>query len=109
MKIKKMIVALLLAGLSSFSFAGMRCGTQLVQLGDDFTRVEDVCGEPDSSYHVGTKYVEQTRRDQYGNEATLTQAILVDIWVYKRGSNEFSRKLYFENGVLVNIKQGDRG
>lgn len=102
-------MGLMLMALSSVSFAGMRCGTDLVQLGDNFTRVEDVCGEPDSSYHVGTKYIEQTRRDLYGNEATLTQAILVDVWVYKRGSGQFTRTLYFENGILVDIEQGDRG
>ena len=104
-----MITGLLLMTLSSFSLAGMRCGTELVQLGDNFTRVEDACGEPDSSYHVGTKYIEQTRRDRYGNEATLAQAILVDVWVYKRGTGQFTRTLYFENGVLVDIEQGDRG
>lgn len=103
-----MLGALLLMGLSSFSLAGMRCGTELVQLGDNFTRVEDACGEPDDRYHVGTKYVEQTRRDRYGNEATLAHAILVDVWVYKRGSSQFTRMLYFENGVLVDIEQGER-
>lgn len=105
----KMIIGLMLMVLSSVSLAGMRCGTELVQLGDNFTRVEDVCGEPDSSYHVGTKHIEQTRRDQYGNEARLAQAILVDVWVYKRGSGQFTRTLYFENGILVDIEQGDRG
>lgn len=105
----KLIMGLMLMTLASVSLAGMRCGTELVQLGDNFTRVEEACGDPDSSYHVGTKYVEQTRRDQHGNTATLTQAILVDVWVYKRGSGQFTRTLYFENGVLVDIEQGDRG
>jgi hypothetical protein len=106
---KQLLLTIFLIGFSSSGLAGMRCGNELIQLGDNFARVEDVCGEPDSNYHVGTKYVEQTRRDRFGNEATLTQAILVDVWVYKGSSSKFTRTLYFENGVLVDIDLGERG
>ena len=108
--IVKILCCCFLVGLSGYgAAAGMRCGTHLVQPGDTFDEVQDDCGEPDSTYEVGTKYVELRDPRYRDRNVTYTQAILVDVWVYERGSSKFRRRLYFENGILVYIENGHRG
>lgn len=87
--------------------AGMRCGTQLVLEGYDFDRVSELCGEADSTYPMGERYIYQSVRDA-NQQASIAEVIKLDVWVYRGTDNEFSRKLYFENGVLVKIETGER-
>ena len=109
-RIVKILVFTYLVGWSCYGIAaGMRCGTRLVQPGDTFDEVVDDCGEPDSTYEVGTKYVELRNPRFRNRNVTYTQAILVDVWVYDLGSSHFRRRLYFENGILVYIENGERG
>ena len=107
--IVKLVISVAMLGLSCISAAGMRCGTHLVQPGDTFDEVEDACGQPDSTYEVGTKYIELRDPRIKNSNVTYTQAILVDVWVYNRGTSHFRRRLYFENGILVFIESGERG
>lgn len=106
---KRILLALPLLSLFpwSASAAGMRCGTHLVQEGYDFTRVEQLCGEPDSAYSLGERYIYNSVRNS-SQAATIAQVIRLDQWVYRQHQNGFSRILHFENGRLVSIELGDR-
>lgn len=96
--------------------SGMRCGTKLVSIGDDFDQVTSKCGSPASTYSVGKKIVEaynpSTGQQEY-DQGTSTyikeyKEILVEVWVYDQGGNKFRKKLFFENGELVSVETGDR-
>ena len=96
--------------------SGMRCGTKLVSLGDDFDEVTSKCGSPDSSYTIGTKVVQayNPSTGQYDYDADTStyrqefKEVQVEVWVYDQGSNKFRKKLTFENGVLVSVESGSR-
>lgn len=109
--IKKVLVFVFLSLLAGHVSANLRCGNYLVQLGDDFTRVQDICGQPYASYPLGTKYLSANRQIHDLNKvANLehVQTVITDMWVYKPGQGKLSRLLYFENGILVRIKNGKR-
>lgn len=89
------------------SAAGMRCGTHLVLEGYDFARVEQLCGEPDSAYSLGERYVYNSVRNAT-QEATIAEVIRLDQWVYRQHQNGLTRILHFENGRLVRIELGNR-
>lgn len=97
------------------SLAALRCGNQLVQIGDDFSQVLDICGEPYATMQLGTRYVslEQKYGQAYQDGAVVegieyTEAIHTEMWVYKPSQRQLKRILYFENGFLVRVQYGDR-
>lgn len=90
------------------ALASMRCGTQLVLEGYDFDRVEQLCGAADSTYPLGERYIYRTVKNWH-QEASIAEVVQVDLWVYRGSRNTMSRKLYFENGILVRIEVGDHG
>ena len=101
--------------LSASCFADFRCGNKLARIGDDFSAVLDVCGEPYATYQLGTRYitVNQTSQQNYQSElvadaAEVTEAIQTEMWVYKPGQGKLKRILYFENGILVRVTYGER-
>lgn len=119
------LIALLMFSVESL--ADLRCGNQLVQIGDDFSEVLDICGEPYATYQTGTRYVSveqkygqryQTTQSgqiiQYDDNgvatagAEYTEAIHTEMWIYKPGQRQLKRILYFENGFLVRVEYGDR-
>jgi hypothetical protein len=78
--------ALLAVGMSSGLYsnaAAMRCGTELVNEGDTQYDVETKCGRP--------TFVEQNR------------------WSYNTGSQTFTEILYFSDGRLTLIENGQYG
>lgn len=101
--------------LSLESFADLRCGNQLAQIGDDFSRVLDVCGEPYATYQLGTRYISVEQKagqvsqgSHVGGGVEYTEAIHSEMWIYKPGSGQLKRILYFENGFLVRVQYGER-
>lgn len=107
MTIVQLLLAVTLIAGSSSAFASMRCGKQLVFKGDDFDRVSSLCGEADSTRSLGDKYIYRS----VGNsteQAAIAEVIKVDMWIYRGGEHNITRKLYFENGVLVKIELGRR-
>ena len=107
MRPRQLILAAAIAAAPSLSIAGMRCGTQLVLEGYNFDEVSQVCGEADSTYDMGDKYIYRSVRNSV-EEAVIAEVVSVNMWVYRGTDNEFARNLYFENGILVDIELGRR-
>jgi len=101
---------ILLLGLCSLNVAyGMRCGHNLVELGDYKEKVLELCGEPESverrSKLAGsTLYFPHRTLDiqQY-------EEIKIEEWVYNFGHSRLKQYLRFENGELKEIKTLGRG
>lgn len=107
MKFLKLVLAVAVAVVPSLSMAGMRCGKQVVLEGYNFDRVKRICGEADSTYQMGDKYIYRSVKNSV-EEAAVAEVIKVDMWVYQGNDNNLVRNLYFENGILVKIELGDR-
>ena len=88
----------------AFSLSTMRCGTNLVELGDDKYKVLEICGEPESIYHR-TKIIGSTLHHPWRTlDIEEYEEIEVEEWIYNFGRNRFRQSLLFENGILVDIK-----
>lgn len=107
MKLLRVFLAVATAVAPSLSMAGMRCGKQIVVEGDHFDKVSRICGEADSTYAMGDKYIYRNIKNS-AEEAAIAEVIKVDMWVYRGTERNFSRNLYFENGILVKIELGER-
>ena len=113
---------LLFAGFAMEAMAdsSMRCGTQLVSIGDSKAEVLLTCGEPFLTETIGIK--EYTRQINVRNfkrgfkfdqgnlsvQDSATLAESVDKWTYHMGKGKFLRYLIFQAGELVDISTGDR-
>ncbi|MGR9087510.1 MAG: DUF2845 domain-containing protein [Gammaproteobacteria bacterium] len=95
-------------GFGSPGGSSLRCGRNLVNLGDYKAEVYDLCGEPESiethTRLVGSKF----RFPNRTIDIQEYQEIQVEEWIYKFGSKRFRQYLRFENGRLVEIKSLDR-
>lgn len=82
-----------------------RCGNRIVSEGDDISRIHHICGEPHAIQH----WTEVRLRPVYGYHYRRISHVPVEIqveeWTYNRGSRRFMRRLRFENGRLVEIRQ----
>jgi len=100
--------------------SALRCGTQLVAVGDFKEEVLADCGEPD---HVEVWQEERIFRDfstdssqSFGNEYhrnrepfLVKQQVIVERWTYNFGRQRLVRYLRFENGRLVDLRSGEHG
>lgn len=81
----------------------LRCGDQLVSVGDSKVEVIAKCGEP----------MLKTQRDEVVEEtddaSKLRVTIIIDEWTFNLGPNEFLYFLRFENGKLADIRSGGYG
>ena len=80
----------ILLGLSSAAY-GFRCGTNIVNVGDNKLQVLEKCGEP--TY----------------KELIKTDGFIVEKWYYDCGSLRFIETLTFSAGHLQAIEAGDYG
>src|SRR5574343_415246 len=87
----------------------LRCGRQLVQVGDHKLDVLDRCGEPQwTDQRMGVRG--NRLRHPYGAlELDQFEQVLIDEWVYNFGPRKFKQYLYFENGILKKIDNLDYG
>ena len=69
----------------------MRCGTQLVQVGDPTIELLQRCGEPDLK------------------ELLNTDGLIVEKWTYNCGSLRFMRIITLKGGVIYRIELADYG
>ena len=69
----------------------MRCGTQLVQVGDPTIELLQRCGEPDLK------------------ELLKTDGLIVEKWTYNCGSLRFMRIITLKGGVVYRIELADYG
>ena len=100
MKRVALLVGLLLAAADAHA---LRCGRQLVQVGDHKTDVLEKCGEPESA---DTRFgVRGSRlRHPYGAlQIEEFEEVLIEEWVYNFGPRKFKQFLQFEDGVLKKI------
>jgi len=94
---------LLLPAPASEAASSMRCGTELVQLGDSKLDVLSSCGEPalEESSELVTKGIDD---GAFVNTVTFAR----DRWHYQCGWGRLDKVLVFEGGVLVDIEVGSR-
>ncbi len=96
---------LLLATLLSTTGAwAWRCGSSLIEEGDRKSEVLEDCGKPEARYSQQVAY-----ELEIGASHRRRRYQAVDYWVYIPGWNRFARILYFNNGVLEDIRQGLHG
>lgn len=107
---KNATIWVLVLSLYSFNAAyALKCGRELIQVGDYRDEVLELCGEPDS---VETHFEVVTRKLRFPFRTQDYQEIVeieVEEWVYNLGRRRFRQYLRFENGVLKEIKSLGRG
>jgi hypothetical protein len=87
--------------------SAMRCGNQLVLIGDRHYDVLGKCGEPDAREERPEKRYFRVFRE--GRFFEVLEEVTVEEWTYNLGPNMFIRILRFENGRLVEIETGEYG
>lgn len=104
-----LLLLLLMQANTAFSISTMRCGSNIIELGDDKYKVVEICGEPESiSYRskIVGNILHHPRRtldiEQY-------EEVQVEEWIYNFGRNRIKELLRFENGILVEIRDLKRG
>lgn len=79
---------------------GMRCQTQLVYEGDTRYDVVRKCGEPlDKIIHEESIPL----YDDWGYQIGVTQKV-VEVWIYQRSTTDFRYDVYFDDGLVKEIK-----
>ena len=93
---KALVLALMLAICNPVRAAStLRCGTELMSVGDSTAEVLLKCGDPFTREQIGIRY-------------TGTLDMIVELWTYHIGRGQFLKLLTFEAGRLVAIDNGDR-
>jgi hypothetical protein len=103
-----LIILLLETGTVSAK-SSMRCGRNLVELGDHKNLVYELCGEPES-IDVRTKIVGSIlHHPRRTLDLQQYEEVEVEEWVYYLGHNRFRQYLRFENGRLVDVQDLSKG
>ena len=89
----------------------IRCGRNLVKVGDDSFRLLDKCGDPDFRQVVQINKLS----DSIGaSEGDLTRTLedsaylVTGQWVYKQGRGRLIKVLTISGGVLTDIRLSER-
>lgn len=97
-------LAILSLSLVTSSAYALRCGTDLVLVGDRAHEVREHCGEPVSVIATTDEVTTFASVGRYGRYGTaVTRSIAVETWLYDFGPTRFMEELRFENGVLVRM------
>jgi hypothetical protein len=109
------LLLLIVVAQPSPALSSMRCGNDLVGLGDHPIEVRAKCGEPayvDERivYHV--KKID--RKHPHARRAVHVQKethvpVSIETWVYNFGPNRFMREVWFVDGRLGEIRTLGRG
>jgi len=114
-------LALGLVGSDAEAWSSMRCGNDLVTVGDSLYEVRSTCGEPDQlDAYVEYRTVRErvgrrcTRSDQGKERCTdivveRTIEVPMHLAVYDFGRNRFIQLLTFERGRLRSVATGGYG
>lgn len=82
----------------------LRCGNQLVQVGDRKIEVLDKCGEPDMvDRRFGIRGSRLRHPPQGALEIDQFEEVEIEEWIYDFGRRKFRQFLRFENGELKQI------
>ncbi|MGR8935118.1 MAG: DUF2845 domain-containing protein [Gammaproteobacteria bacterium] len=98
------LASLFFLAFSNSSYAALRCGNSLIDIGDYKGDVLRLCGPPAiKERHYGVKG--QELRD-FGNtlEFNRYEQVTIDEWIYNFGPRRLQQYLRFENGVLREIR-----
>lgn len=76
--------------------SALRCGNNLVLVGDSKGEVLSKCGEPDI-------------KDVLGEEKVNNVKLVVEEWFYDFGPHQLTKKLLFKGGKLFKIFDGPYG
>lgn len=99
----------LCAMLFTVNAEAMRCGHQLVKVGDYKGEVLEKCGEPDS-VEERTAIRGSRLRHPYGSlEIDQFEEVTIEEWIYNFGPRKLQQYLEFENGQLKVIRDLGRG
>jgi hypothetical protein len=123
MSSRSMVCAVALIGTLGASAAsaagtgGLRCGTQLVSLGDTQYDVQATCGPPDSrQQRTEVRTVRHQVRVPCADRRAWCSAMVentvevpIEEWIYDFGPRRFLQHLLFEQGRLVHVESGERG
>lgn len=98
----------------SYADRALRCRNRLVYIGDLKAEVLSKCGKPDhiekwEEHPNGyTSKIYDYEKERYQLPERIKGPILVERWTYNLGPNRFIRYLFFQNGTLYKIEQGDK-
>ena len=124
---KRIFLSLLFVFAISEQAYALRCGNNIIAYGDYIEEVRAHCGDPlaiDTYSIFLEKQVAITARNLLANRKQhqlIRNAssgeifeneqieIVVEEWFYNFGPRKFTRRLYFENGFLVEIENLRRG
>ncbi len=84
--------------------ASFRCGSRLVGPGQTTNDVYALCGDP-TERALATELV----TFRVAPDVAVTRPVVVDVWTYDRGPQQFVRFLTFRDGVLVDVDEGSYG
>jgi hypothetical protein len=91
----------------------LRCGTQLVNIGDTQSRVLQLCGKPTAKIKNKTKQQLSSQKHPelhgYKLRSIATQGNQQTTWTYNFGPHEFLYVLTFERGKLVAMRTDGYG
>lgn len=97
-------VLLLLILLAANDAYAMRCGHQLVHIGDYKMDVLEKCGEPDSVDKRFGARGSRLRHPRGTLEIDQYEEVEIEEWIYNFGPRQFKQLLEFENGQLKSIR-----
>jgi hypothetical protein len=108
MKMPSLSVLLFFLIFSNCSYAQFRCGARIVDIGDNLEEVLKKCGPPTIQKQgagMRGEYVPNTGAYVYNPN----DQVVIDEWIYNRGSRRLQQYLRFENGILKEIRSLNYG
>ena len=86
----------------------MRCGNDLVNVGDGKASVQQKCGAPVSTDSFCKPVDKSVTPGNDPSRAVVLPCETVDEWTFNPGRGQFMTTLRFESGKLTSITYGDR-
>jgi hypothetical protein len=100
-----LFIVLLIPSLASAD--SLRCKGRLVDTGDTKADVSSICGAPEIIDSF-CKPVTRSTHDTEGNETLTESCDMVDIWSYQAESGGLWKHVYFMQGQVIDIRNGER-
>lgn len=105
-------IGLGIGGLSAHAQTILRCESGTVSIGDNEFTVARACGTADAVYRsLAERGIAYDNRGQAAVGAVLTErrVVAVERWHYAGSRGKLSRTLFFEDGVLIDLRIGGYG
>jgi hypothetical protein len=90
---------------------GLRCGNNIIDVGDRKIDVLKKCGEPAiaDEWYEEDIFRSSPEIDRFGEGSRRKVVVHVEEWTYNFGPTRFTYILTFKNGKLVEVRTGDYG